>query len=145
MSKFNFDQSATKQEFQPIQIKRACNKQAVTKPIVSISKTTLRFNAFFSKGMTQYSYIQFMLKGNLLAFRFLKEEPADKNALKLRTGDDKAFTASFTSIYNHLKEYADSVNLDAFNYRYLVEQDDETIFFVDLSKPRDKSRRKKRK
>lgn len=149
MSKFNFPTSTNKAKFEnfvPMELKRTGNFVAVSPwPTITLTNNQARFNvkAIDLIGEDKMKFIQLMIQDNFIAFKFSETE--SENSLKLagkRTSSSVYF--SFKGVATELAKTTDFVNLEAFTYKFKLQHDEDSIYYIDLSEPVEKSRSRKK-
>lgn len=149
MGKFNFGEIDAKSnfgEFVPIAIKQGNpNIGKISRPILSMNKSTVRIGSFLGEKLIEdgYQFARFMYSRGLLAIQFLKNEEPDCVKMIVNKKQGTAITLAFTSVANYLSESTDAVNLESFNYQFDVKHDEGSVYYVDLSKPWSKRKKKK--
>lgn len=148
MSKFNFqnyqenlsDKQLKMGAFKPIQPGGFGSSRRDSKPIVGVSHNGITFNSVSTQDVTSYGkYVEFMIHGEFLVMRFLNKKSDASYSLNVGKNESSGNTGA-GAVIKALQENTDLVNLNIYRYRFELANDEENIFFIDMSKPYSKSR-----
>ncbi|EGO6656631.1 hypothetical protein D2A61_12265 [Enterococcus faecalis] len=158
MGRFNFDAYQAELEekklqkqkpriktFIPLRTKRTVKSSSETRNLIHFNRTGCSLSkAMFSHVTTCGRYAEYMLQGNILAIRFMKE-PTDYSYSWTVNPKKQTITAGLKGLLSLLEKQTDCVNFNVYRYTFELEQDSENVFYLELDRPYEKKKRSEKR
>lgn len=148
MGNFNFqnyqekltNQQLSVTDFKPIKPGGFGGGRKETKPVISISRNSISANSSATKILVRNGkFVEFMVHGGYLVMRVLSKKSDYSYSLNVDKNESSASTSA-GAVLKLLQEQTDLVNLNLYRYRFLLKNDEENIFFLNLSDPYEKKK-----
>lgn len=151
MGKFNFESYQKEQQekqlkfggFKPIKPGGFGAGKRDSRALVTISRNGIAPNASATEQLVEFGrYVEFMIQGEFLIMRFLelKSDFSYKMSATKSGVYSGATNIAAKKVLNELQENTDFINLNLYRYKFLLNKDEDNIFYIDLKKPDDKKR-----
>lgn len=158
MGRFNFDAYQAELEekklqkqkpriktFIPLRTKRTVKSSSETRKLIHFNQTGCSLSkAMFLHVMNCGRYAEYMLQGNILAIRFMKE-PTDYSYSWTVNPKKQTITAGLKGLLSLLEKQTDCVNFNVYRYTFELEQDSENVFYLELDRPYEKKKRSEKR
>ncbi|MDN3169360.1 hypothetical protein [Enterococcus faecalis] len=158
MGRFNFDAYQAELEEKKLQKQKPRIKTFIplrTKHLVKSSNGTRKLIHFnqtsctLSKAMLPHidnfgRYAEYMLQGNILAIRFMKE-PTNYSYSWTVNSKKQTITAGLKGLLSLLESQTDRVNFNVYRYTFELKHDSKNIFYLELDRPYEKKKRSEKR
>lgn len=105
------------------------------RPLVNITSRNITLNSAGTEVLTKHGrFVEFMLHQNFLVFRVLQKKSTSSYSLNISKSSGSA-TTSAGAVLKHIQEETDLMNLNVYKYKFKLQNDEENIYFIDLSDP----------